>query len=170
MDKAAIWTLWGPLLTIAIVFAIRLRRAGRERPFDLARWWLLPALFTLLVLAILVASPPPLAGWLALAAAVVPGALLGWQRGKLTDLRLSGDGALVQRTSPLAILLLLGIVALRMAIRQLWCGNAADPHPPLAAIVVTDGLLGLALGLVVATRVELALRARALLAAHGQGR
>lgn len=170
MDKAAIWTLWGPLFTIAIVFAIRLRRAGRERPFDLTRWWLLPALFTLLVLALLAASPPPLAGWLAFAGALIPGAALGWQRGKLTDLRVGADGGLVQRTSPLAILLLLGIVALRMSIRQLWGSNPADPHPPLAAIIVADGLLGLALGLVVATRVELSLRARVLLAGSGQGR
>lgn len=164
MTQAAIWQVWGPLLTIALVFAVRFRRAAVERPFDLERWWLLPLLFIGAVALLLSQAPPPLPGWLALAAAIPPGVLVGWRRGKLTRLRLDGQGRVLQRTSPLAVLLLLGIVAARMAIRQLWGGAPGDPHPPLAATLVTDALLGFALGLVVTTRIELMLRARALLA------
>ena len=165
MNEAAIWSFWGPLLTIALVFAIRLRRAGRERLFDLRRWWLLPLFFTALVGILLAAAPPPLLGWATFVAALVPGALLGWHRGKLTDLHLDEQGRVVQRTSPLAILMLLAIVLVRSGVRQYWGGAPGDPHPALLATLVTDGLLGLALGLVVATRIELLIRARRLIGA-----
>jgi len=161
--KATTVQTWLPFLVIAVVFFLRFRRAGQERPFSLSGWWVLPLIFTAIVALNLLALPPPPLGWAIFAAGLVPGALLGWQRGKLIDLRVGEGGKLYQRTSPLAVLLLLGIVALRMGARQLFGGVPGDPHPALAATLVTDALLGFALGLIVATRTELMLRARALL-------
>ena len=167
MDQAAIWQIWGPALTIAIIFAIRFRRAGRERVLKPGRMWILPVLVLVGVLAILARHPPPPVGWIALALGLAFGIALGWRRGKLVALRVDRDtGSLLQRISPLAVLLLLAIVALRMAIQYQWGAPLGQDRAPLAAILVSEALLGVVAGLVVTTRIEVLIRARRLLREH----
>lgn len=163
MDQTAIWQFWGPLLTIAIVFAVRLRRAGSVRPLHVRRMWIAPLLITLIVGAMFLSVPPPLSGWLALAGGVLAGAALGWRRGKLNSIYHEPDGRLMHRVSPLAVLLLLGLMILRFIILRGLGGDPAQPHPVMAAVIATDALMGLAVGTVVFTRVEMYLRAKALL-------
>jgi hypothetical protein len=167
LDKAAIWQVWGPLLTIAVIFAIRFRRAGRERLLVPARVWWVPLLVLFGVAAILWRHPPPPLGWLVLVLGTAAGGLAGWRRGKLVSLRLDpASGSIMQRVSAWAVLLLLGVVALRMSVQAIWGAPLGQDRAPLAAVLISEALLGVAAGLVVATRLEVYWRARRLLAEH----
>lgn len=163
-DEAAIWKVWGPLLTIAVIFFIRFRRAGTERPLRLWSLWFVPLLVLALLGAALVQLRPPPLGLAALLLGAVLGVALGWHRGKLIGLRRDSGGRIHQQVSPAAILLLLGIVALRFLLQQHYGAGEPGRPAPLAATMIGDGLLGLAAATIIATRIELALRVRALLA------
>ncbi|MEA3068429.1 MAG: hypothetical protein QOK41_1836, partial [Sphingomonadales bacterium] len=87
-----------------------------------------------------------------------------WHRGKL--IRIAHDpktGELSQRASPLAMLLLAALVVLKLGARAIF-GDTAATQPGSSAMLLTDAFLGFALGLLSATRLELYLRARRLLA------
>lgn len=164
----AVWQFWGPLFTIAVIFAIRFRRAGRERVLVPGRSWWVPLLVLTGVAAILWRHPPPPIGWLVLAAGTAIGSAAGWRRGKLVSLRVDpATGKIMQRMSPWAVLLLLVVVALRMAAQAIWGAPLGQDRAPLAAVLISEGLLGLAVGLIVVTRIEVYHRARRLLVANG---
>jgi hypothetical protein len=117
----------------------------------------------------LFALPPGLTGWSLLAAGVLVGAVLGWHRGKLIRIeRDPATGALSQQASPLAMLLLLALVVLKLGARAIF-GDSATAHPGSGAMLLTDAFIGFALGLLSATRLELYLRARRILAAPVNG-
>lgn len=155
-----------PVVVIAIVMALRWRRMSRERPLKLERLWILPALDAGLAAILLTEYPPVGWAWAFCAVALAMGAALGWQRGRLMTITVDPQThALSQRGSPAAMLLLMAIVALRFGARGL-VGAGNPLH--LDTVAVTDVLLSLALGLIVATRVEMYLRAkRTLDAARG---
>jgi hypothetical protein len=93
---------------------------------------------------------------------VAVGLALGWQRGKL--IRIERDpqsGALRQRASPLAMLLLGGLIVLKLGARAIF-GDTAAAHPDSGAMMLTDAFIGFALGLLSATRAELYVRGRRL--------
>lgn len=155
------WQTVLPLLVIGIVMALRMRGMSKERPLKIATLWIVPAIYLLLVAVMLAAMPPPLAGWAILLSTLLIGAALGWQRGKLMRIRVDpATGTVWQKSSPAAMLLLIGVVVLRQFARQAF---PADPHAGSAAILATDALLGFALGLLSFTRIEMGLRARRLL-------
>lgn len=148
-------TVIGPLLTLALVLALRLRRRGRERALSPRFLWLAPALYLAAIAALMVTHPPPPTGWALLAAGFGLGAFAGWVRGRLFVLRLDeASGIVLLRRSRWAVTMLVAIVSLRF-LANLWVG----PH---AALLVTDLMLGLVFGLVAVTRLEIALRARRL--------
>ena len=159
-------TVIGPLLTLALIIAIRLRRGSREKPLSGRFLWLAPSLYLAVVVVMLVRHPPNALGWALAAAGLVLGGLLGWQRGQLFDLRLDpATGTLLKRRSPAAILLLGGVVALRFVAGGL-IGSPPTMEQGSPAMLLTDAMLGFLLGLLAFTRVEIALRARRLIAAH----
>lgn len=150
-------TVIGPLLTLALVLAWRLRRRSRERPLSAWFLWLAPALYLAVVIAMLATHPPPPLGRGLLALGLFVGAAAGWLRGRLFILRLDEEsGAILLRRSRWAVTMLVAIVSLRF-LANLWIGK---PHDTL---LVTDLMLGLVFGLVAVTRLEIALRARRLL-------
>ena len=154
-----------PFVIIAIVFAFRFRSMNRERPLRIAGLWVVPAIYLLIVGSMLVAVPPPPLGWALVAVGIAVGAAIGWHRGKL--IRIARDpetGELRQRASPLAMLLILGIVILKLGAREIFGADAAA-HPGSGALLLTDAFVGFALGLLSATRLELYLRARRILQA-----
>jgi hypothetical protein len=154
-----------PFVLMAVVLALRFRSMSRERPLKLGTLWVVPLIYVLLVAAMLIALPPPVLGWSLVVGGIAVGAVLGWHRGKL--IRIQRDeqtGRLTQRASPLAMLLLLGIVGLKLGAREIF-GDSTAAHPGSSAQLLTDTLLGFALGLLSATRLELYLRARRILAA-----
>jgi hypothetical protein len=111
----------------------------------------------------LFALPPSPGGWSVMVAGLVAGAVLGWHRGKLIRLERNAEtGMLMQRASPLAMLLLAALVALKVGARAIF-GDSATAHPGSGAMLLTDAFIGFALGLLSATRLELYLRARKIL-------
>jgi hypothetical protein len=133
--------------------------AGPGQPLPVAR----PALYLAVLAFVLSRHPPGTTGWLLLALGFTIGAAAGWLRGRLFVLRLDeGSGEVLLRRSRWAITMLMGIVALRF-LANWWFGPATATGN--GALLVTDLMLGLLFGLIAVTRLEIALRARALLAA-----
>jgi hypothetical protein len=154
-----------PFVIIAVVVALRFRSMSRERPLKLETLWIVPAIYLLVVGFILVKLPPPPMGWALVAVGLALGLVIGWHRGKLIRLERSADtGELRQRASPLAMLLLIALVVLKLGARQVF-GASAATQPGSGAMLLTDAFIGFALGLLSATRLELYLRAKRLLSA-----
>ena len=152
-----------PFVIIAIVVAIRLRSMNRERPLNLGGLWIVPAIYLALVASMLFALPPPPLGWGVVAVGLAIGIAVGWHRGKLIRIQRDPEtGKLMQRASPLAMLLLVALIVLKLGARAIF-GDSAAAHPSSAAMLLTDAFIGFALGLLSGTRLELYLRARRLL-------
>jgi hypothetical protein len=88
--------------------------------------------------------------------------MLGWRRGKLVRVWRGEDGRLMQQVSPAAVLILLALFAVRFVVLHLAGGDPTGDRPVRWAITLTDLLLGIAVGMVIFTRVEVFVRARAL--------
>lgn len=152
-----------PFVIIGVVVALRLRSMSRERPLNVGTLWIIPAVYLALIASMLFALPPTAGGWSLIAAGIVAGAVLGWHRGKLIRIERDAEtGKLMQQASPLAMLLLIALVVLKLGARMIF-GETAAGHPGSAAMLMTDAFIGFALGLLSATRLELYLRARRLL-------
>jgi membrane protein CcdC involved in cytochrome C biogenesis len=151
---------------IVIVMALRLRRAGQMRPLKLGSLWVVPVLY-LAVAAIMFAQLPP-TGWVASACgvALLIGAAVGWQRGKMMHIHVDPEThALNQKASPAAMLFLVALIVVRMLARGMM-GAEGGVSPAM----LTDPLIAFALGMFTLQRVEMYLRARRLLdEARGRG-
>lgn len=163
MDKSTFQALI-PIAVIAVIYFFRLRNMKRARRFRTRLLWIAPALYALMVAAILVVMPPAPLGWGLFAAGLAAGCLVGWQRARLMKLEIDPQTReMTIRQSPAAMLLLLGIFVLRRMFAPSGAVAAGAGHAlPASALLATDALLGFALGMIVMTRVELWLRARAL--------
>lgn len=151
-------------LVVLAVVAYRLIRRLKPRPLRIGRMWITPALILSLVALSFAVQPPPrlavvLAGLVALAA----GAGLGWWRGATTRIEIDPKTReLTSQASAFGMLLILGVIALRIGLRQLAGENAlAWGVTPLE---IADVSLLFAAGLVCVQRLEMWLRARRLLA------
>jgi len=152
-----------PFVIIVVVLALRLRSMSRERPLNVGTLWIIPVVYLALIASMLFALPPTVGGWSLIAAGVVAGAVLGWHRAKLIRIERNAEtGKLMQRASPLAMLLLVALIVLKLGARMIF-GETAAGQPGSAAMLMTDAFIGFALGLLSATRLELYLRARHLL-------
>jgi hypothetical protein len=165
MDPKTLQT-WLPLAIIAVVFAIRFHGLKRARPFRPGGLLIAPLLLCVVFGAMLLAQPPGAAGWAVIALGLVIGAGVGWKRGHLMQLeRDPRSGLVMVRQSPAALLLILGILVSK---RALAAGLGIDPasqtagHAMPAALLLTDGMLGFALGMVIMLRWTLWQRAKAI--------
>jgi Protein of unknown function (DUF1453) len=153
-----------PFVVIAVVVGLRLRSMSKERPLKISTLWVVPVLYLVLMAWTLFALPPAPVGWGLLLAGVAIGLAVGWHRGKLIRLHRNPDtGELRQKASPLAMILLLALIVLKSGARAIF-GESAATQPGSGAMLLTDAFIGFALGLLSATRLELYLRARRLLA------
>jgi len=153
-----------PFVLIALVIAFRMRSMSKERPLKVETLWVVPVVYLALVGFLLTTLPPSPLGWGLMGAGVGIGAAIGWHRGKLIRIhRDEQSGELRQKASPLAMLLIVGLIALKMGARAIF-GDTAVAHPGSGAMLLTDAFLGFALGLLTATRIELYLRAQRILA------
>lgn len=158
-----------PILAIALVLALRLRRMNRASRLHLERLWILPGVYALMVGVIFWSHPPHGMTWLYVFIALLIGLPLGWYRGKLMRIDVDPDThELSQRASPAAILFIFALVAIRLVARSLAMSNGGES--PDAIFAVTDILLAFALGFLAAQRLEMGLRARALLEQARQDR
>jgi len=154
-----------PFVIIAVVLTLRLRSISRERPLKLATLWIVPAIYILVAGSMLFTLAPPPVGWGLLFGGLMAGLALGWHRGKLIRIdRNPETGELRQKASPLAMLLLVALIALKLGARAIF-GETAAGQAGSSAMLLTDAFLGFALGLLSATRLEIYVRAKRLLAA-----
>jgi hypothetical protein len=152
-----------PFVVIAIVLALRFRSMSKERPLKLSTLWLVPVIYLFVAGSMLVTLPPPPIGWGLVVIGLGVGLVVGWWRGKAIRIERDAEtGELRQRASPLAMILILVLVALKLGARAIF-GDAAATQPGSGALLMTDAFLGFALGLLTATRLELYLRAKRLL-------
>lgn len=150
-----------PILIFAVVMALRWRRMSRARSLRIETLWILPAVYAGVVGLVFVAAPPGATGWGWSALALAVGGGLGWYRGGMMEIQVDPEThALSQKASPAAFLLLIGLVAVRSALKaELFAGGGRS-----VAMLATDIAMAFALGLIAMTRLEMGLRARRLLA------
>jgi hypothetical protein len=156
---APAWTYLIPLVAVGLVML----RNSRERRLKVEQLWIAPLVILALTGLVLAQQSLPAAPLLALyALALAAGALAGWWRGRLTRITVDPQThALTSRTSPLGMLLILGLFAVRYALRSASGVTAGALH--VAGLQITDLLMLLAVGIVCAQRLEMAIRAKRLL-------
>jgi len=154
-----------PILLIVVVMSLRLRSMNKVRPLKPERMWVLPLALVVLAGVTLWAHPPSPAGMAIGFGAPVVGGFLGWHRGRFIHIKRGLDGGLTQKASPAALVLLVVIIGIRYTVRA-YFGASPDANGQMSeqALVATDALLLFAVGLIAMTRVELAIRARRILA------
>ena len=151
------WAYLIPILIVGIVLLFRFRSMGKARPLRLERLWIVPALYLALAIALFAEMTPHGLGWLWAALAFAAGAAIGWYRGAAMKISVDPEThALNQSSSPLAMLVILALIAIRYGIRA-GAGNGD-------IALVTDCLVAFALGLLSLTRLEMYLRGSRLLA------
>lgn len=153
------WTYLIPLIAIGMVIL----RNARARRLRIETLWIAPLIILALVGLALIQEGAPSPTRLALdLAALVVGAGLGWWRGRFTHISVDPEThALTSRTSPVGMVLILVIFALRYGARTLAAENAGALHISVSAMA--DAALMITVGLVCAQRLEIALRATRLL-------
>jgi hypothetical protein len=150
-----------PFAVIAVVLTLRMRRMATLRPLRVQSLWIVPAVYLAIAAIVFWATPPrtPMV-WLSCAAALVVGAGLGWQRGRMMHISLDpASGSLRHKGSIAAMVFIVVLIALRTAAREaVQLGGL-----PVDVRALTDVLVALALGLLSLQRLEMFLRARRLL-------
>lgn len=150
-----------PLLVVMVVLVARNSRPRRLRPSAL---WIRPLIFVVLIGAGLLTAPPP-SSPIAIAAmilAVVVGAALGWQRGRLMQIDVHPETHdVTQRASPLGMIFILVLLGVRMGIRDVAFGSGGIAG--LSAGVIASALILLVGAMIIAQSVEMFLRTRRLL-------
>ena len=155
---------------IGVVLALRWRRMSRVRPLKLETLWVFPTLYAALAAYMYWAHPPQGWAWGFCLIALGLGAALGWQRGKFMRITVDPEThALGQSASPGAILFIVALILARNGARMALGTGSGDNALHLNAIAVTDMLIAFGLGLFSLQRLEMYLRARALLAAARRG-
>ena len=151
-----------PVLVIGLVLFFRFKSMGKARPLRLERLWVVPAIYLALAAFLFWEMTPHGLGWLWAALAFALGSAIGWYRGKAMKIHVDPEThALNQVASPLALLVIVALIGLRMAIRagatyEAGLGNVDVP-------LITDCLVAMALGLLSMTRLEMFLRGSRLL-------
>jgi hypothetical protein len=148
-----------PIVIVAVVMALRMRRMSRVRPLKLERLWIVPAIYLVVVAMLFVQHPPTAGGWVSAAVALIAGGALGWQRGRLMRIHVDPEThALGQQASMAGIAFLVVLIVARYAAKA----AGGDLHADAGMIVNT--LAALALGIFSLQRLEMYLRGRRLLA------
>jgi fucose 4-O-acetylase-like acetyltransferase len=151
-------------VVVVALLAFRLRRMSQLRRLRLETLWVVPAIYLIFAGVMFYQFPPTAIGWAISAAALLAGAAIGWQRGKMMQIHVDPEThVLNQKASPAAMIFIVVLIAVRMSAKTILAsGVGNDFH--LSAMLVTDVLIALALGLFATTRLEMFLRARQMLA------
>jgi len=156
------WVSMGVTLAIIVVIvALRMRGMSKMRPLKLGNLWIVPAIYLAVTIWMFVLLPP--VGWVAIASvgALLIGAAVGWQRGKMMHIHVDPEThALNQKASPAAMFFLIILIVVRTGARTLL---GAESH--VSPAMLTDPLIAFALGMFTLTRLEMYLRAKRLLEA-----
>jgi hypothetical protein len=140
----------------------RLRNMTRHRKLRIETLWIIPALYLLFASILFWRMPPDGLGWLWSVAALLIGAAIGWQRGRMVAIHVDPEThELNQRASLAAIVFILLLIGSRLAMRSAMVMGGTRWH--IGAALVTDIFVASAIGLLSANRLEIYLRARRLL-------
>lgn len=149
------------LVVFGIVMALRARRLMRVRPLNPEQLWVVPALYLGIVAILFARTPPSPIGWLVCALALLVGGAAGWQRGKTMRIHVDpASGKLMQKGSLWAVLVIAVLVAVKLVAQT----EGQALHFDVSLTV--DALAAFTLGLFSAQRLEMYLRAKALLEGH----
>jgi len=153
------------LVPLGIVLLVVLVRNSRARSLKIDRLWVLPAIYMAMLVSALYAEPPPVTplsiGILVLSFLV--GAGIGWQRGRFTQVHIHPEtGELSSRASPIGLIFIFAILAVRIVGRDFLATHANTLHLPVLAI--TDGFFVLAVAMLSVQRLEVWMRASKMLA------
>lgn len=154
----------GLIVGLVVALGIVLLRNSRPRKLRIERLWIRPVIFLALMAAALVVSPPSptVLNIVILAAALIAGAALGWQRGRF--MRIEVDPAthdVMSRASPLGMVFILVLVVGRLGLRSVLPRTGSVGG--VSALTMADALILLAAGMMVVQGLEMWLRARRLL-------
>jgi hypothetical protein len=146
---------WLQLLPLAIVLIIVVFRFVRPQRISVTRMWIQPIILVLLtgwtIYLTETQTPNPAPGWeiaIALAIGAIAGVPLGILRGIHTDVRPTDRrGVMYLGSSWITMLIFLAAFGLRTVIRLVM------PHRGSLSSAVGDGLLGFAIGFIVASYV-----------------
>ena len=157
------------LIPLAFI-GLALLRGARVRNLRIERLWITPAIILGMTGLMLSQQPPPTTMMVAIdALALAMGAGLGWWRGRFIRIAIDPvTHSLTSQASPLGMLLLVAIFAVRFGLRSYVFENAGALH--VSAAAATDAFLFLAVGLVCAQRLEIALRSSRLLTSARESR
>jgi hypothetical protein len=155
-------TLIVPLAAIGLVIL----RNSRARRLRIETLWIAPLVIVAIVgLALSQEGLPSSTGIAFDAAALIVGALLGWWRARFTHITIDqATHEMTSKASPIGMLVILAVFALRYGVRTYGAQNAASIG--LSVNVIADAALMLSVGLVCAQRLEIFTRASRLLAEH----
>lgn len=147
---------------MAVVLFFRFRRVGQDRPMRVELMWIVPAIMMTLAGVLTWVTHPVGQQWLLLFAAAALGGAIGWYRGKLMAITVAPEThALTSRTSQVAMLFLVGLIAVRYGLHEVIDQHAAQWRVSLN--LVSDAFVVFAVGLLGVTRLEMFLRAMRLL-------
>lgn len=153
------------IITVAIVLVImafRFRNVGKTRPLRVPTLLIAPVYLAAVSAFLIWRFPVSGLDWLWMGVVFVLGAALGWYRGKMMHITVDPETqSLMVRTTPWALIFLLGLIVVRMALREVFMENAAAWH--VSFNLLTDAFVAFALGLLGVTSLEMYLRARRLL-------
>ncbi len=163
-----------PMAVIAVVILLRARRVGRPQPLKLGLLWIRPALLLLACGVILFLPARPGAApihlmpldWAILAVGAGLGAIGGWHLGKTMAIEVHPEnGTLMVTTSPIGLLVLVALLALRTLVRT-EAGSFAAGWPVNPAVIV-DALIVFSAALFTVRALEMYLRAKKVMGERG---
>jgi hypothetical protein len=151
-----------PIAIILVVLALRFRRLTRERPLRIERLWIVPALYVCIAGFTFWNIPPAPMTWAVAFAALLAGAALGWQRGRMMHIKVDPEThEISQKGSIAAMAFIIVLVLIRTGARN--AESLGLPGIHFDVMAMTDVLIAFALGMLTMQRVEMFLRARRLL-------
>jgi hypothetical protein len=158
--NAQVATFIVPLVVIALVVL----RNSRARRLRIETLWIAPVMILLLVgLSLSQEGMPSPLGLAVDIAALAVGAGLGWWRARFTHITIDQEShQLTSQASPLGMLVILVVFAVRYGLRTYAVENAASMGLPVN--IIADAALVLTIGLVCAQRFEIFTRASRMLA------
>lgn len=157
--NAPAWSNLIPLVAIALVIL----RNARARRLRIEAMWVAPVIIVALIALALTSEGMPGPLGLALdAAGLAVGAGLGWWRARFTHITVNPTThELTSRASPIGMIVILGVFAIRFGIRAYAEQNGKTLG--VWAVALPDALLVMSVGLVCAGRIEIFIRATRLL-------
>jgi uncharacterized Tic20 family protein len=156
-----------PLIAVGFALLMVVLRNRAPRTLRPQYLWVAPAIIVpLMALAIWGTSKQPGAShapfaaldWIVLAFGLILGGVAGWWRGKMTTIEKHADGTLKAQASPIGMILIVILLLGRRALSAF-----LEPHAAawgLNATAVADAFLVFVVGMIIAQRVEMYIRAR----------